>query len=91
MAGRRGTARGGAGRGTLTPGRGEIYLEYTSVGGQLRAAAIDAATGVEVVVFGPANVVRDELGQLAVRKLMNRLEALRDGHAGEKPAGGRYA
>lgn len=55
------------------PRAGEIYLEYTILGAQLRAVAIDAASGVEVVVFGPAKMNRDDLGQLAVRKLERRL------------------
>jgi len=56
------------------PVAGEIYIEYRLIGGQQRADAIDPVTGIEVTVFGPAKVPRDELGRLAVRKLMRRLE-----------------
>ncbi|MCG8321150.1 MAG: hypothetical protein MI921_16725 [Cytophagales bacterium] len=76
------------GRSDDPPRAGEIYIEYTIVGAQLRAVAIDAASGVEVSVFGPAKMHRDDLGQLAVRKLERRLEPAR---APTPSAKGRYA
>ncbi len=63
-------------RGSPAPGHGEIYLEYSAIGGQVRLAAIDAATGVEVVVFGPASVNEGDLARIAVRKLKRRIAAL---------------
>lgn len=53
---------------------GEIYLEFQAVGQQVRVTAIDAATGTEVVVFGPKSASQAELKLVAVRKLQRRLE-----------------
>lgn len=68
MAGRR---RGGP----AASAGGEIYLEFTLIGAQRRAVAIDPASGTEVTVFGPAHVSSDELGRLAARKLARRIAA----------------
>ena len=62
--------RGGAG---AAPRAGEVYIEFTRHGAQLRAVAVDAATGVEVTVFGPASIARNDLARIAVRKLERRL------------------
>ena len=58
------------------PKAGEIYIEFFTIGAQTKAVAVDAATGVEVTVFGPNAVSRQELQNLAVRKLKRRLEQL---------------
>lgn len=71
------------------PRGGEFYIEYRLIGAQQRADAIDPVTGIEVTVFGPANVPRDDLGRLAVRKLQRRLAANKK--SGESPDGARYA
>jgi hypothetical protein len=55
------------------PVPGEIYLEFQSVGKQVRVTAIDAGTGTEVVVFGPHTASQSDLKNLAVRKLQKRL------------------
>ena len=34
-------------------GRSEVYFEFTQIGGQMRVAAIDAKTGIEVIVITP--------------------------------------
>ncbi len=52
----------------------EAYLEFTTIGRQVRVSAIDARTGVEVVVFGPATTSRADFERLAMRKLQRRLE-----------------
>lgn len=58
------------------PDRGrEILFEFVQVGAQVRVAAVDAATGAEAVVMGPANAARVDLERLALRKLMRMLEA----------------
>ena len=54
------------------PGR-EVYFEMTRVGVSVRVAAIDAATGVEVTVVGPASAAQSDLQQLALAKLKTRL------------------
>lgn len=55
---------------------GEIFLEFVVVGRQMKVTAVDAETGVEVVVFGPVSTPRRNLEGLAVRKLQRRLEQL---------------
>jgi Domain of unknown function (DUF6898) len=66
-------AGGPARRGSPAPEAGEVYLEFGVIGAQMKVTAIDASTGVEVVVFGPTSVSRDELSRLAIRKLQRRL------------------
>ncbi len=66
-----------AGRGVL-PGR-EIFFEYQGLADSVRLAAIDAATGTEVIVFGPARVARHDLERVALRKLARRLGLNADG------------
>ncbi|WP_269582758.1 DUF6898 family protein [Roseibium sp. Sym1] len=56
------------------PRPGEIYLEFRQVGQQVQVVAIDAATGIEVSMFGPKSVSQEELKRLAVRKLKRRIE-----------------
>ncbi|HAT87335.1 DUF6898 family protein [Cohaesibacter gelatinilyticus] len=58
------------------PQPGEIYIEFISIGSQVKAIAVDAATGVEVSVFGPSSVSQSDLQNLAVRKLKKRLNDL---------------
>lgn len=57
-----------------SPRNGEIYLEFRQVGRQMQCVAIDATTGVEASVFGPATVPQKELQRLAVRKLQRRMD-----------------
>ena len=51
----------------------EVYFEFTAVGTVVRVAAIDAATGIEVVVMGPATAAEADLKRLALGKLRARL------------------
>lgn len=60
------------------PGNSEIYLEFHPIGRQVKVTAIDAATGIEVSVMGPATASQSDLQTLAVRKLQRRLEQLQD-------------
>lgn len=60
----------------------EVIFEVTRVGGVQRIAAIDVATGVEVVVQAPANAALADARMLALRKL----ERVLKGQAGDKPA-----
>jgi hypothetical protein len=53
--------------------RGEVYFELTKVGGSMKVVAIDAATGVEVTVIGPATAAPSHLRQLALAKLKARI------------------
>jgi hypothetical protein len=52
---------------------GEVLFEFTPVGTVVRVAAIDAATGIEVTVMGPASASRFDLERLALQKLKARL------------------
>jgi hypothetical protein len=54
--------------------KGEIFLEFVVQGNVVKATAIDAATGVEASIVGPANAGRDVLAQAAARKLKYVLE-----------------
>jgi hypothetical protein len=47
----------------------EVYFEFTYVGSAVRVVAIDAATGREAVVMGPANAATADLERLALAKL----------------------
>lgn len=62
-----GSSRDGAG----------VYFEFTQVGQVVRVAAIDAATGLEISVMGPASASQSDLQKLALAKLRARLEAAR--------------
>jgi hypothetical protein len=52
---------------------GEIIIEMRPVGSVVRVAAVDVATGTEVVVMGPAASPPKALEELAVAKLRRRL------------------
>jgi hypothetical protein len=54
---------------------GGVYFEFTPIGASVKVAAIDAATGMEVSVVGPARASRADLQQLALQKLKARLKA----------------
>jgi len=47
----------------------EILYEFTAVGDVVRVSAVDAGSGVEVTVFGPATAGESALRQTARRKL----------------------
>ncbi|MEC9369289.1 MAG: serine hydroxymethyltransferase [Pseudomonadota bacterium] len=69
---------GAPGAGT---GAGETYIEFKQVGQVMRVSAIDAATGTEVVIMGPASASPGDLQKVAVAKLRRRLE--QDRQSGE--------
>jgi hypothetical protein len=52
-----------------------VYFEFTPVGASVKVAAIDAATGTEVCVIGPARALQADLQRLALQKLKARLKA----------------
>lgn len=56
-----------------TPQAGEVYFEFTAIGSSVRVAAIDAATGIEVVAIGPASATPAQLQRLGLAKLKARL------------------
>ena len=58
---------------TTSGPRGEVYFEFQALGRQVKVTAIDATSGVEVVVIGPVQASRADLQQLAMRKLQRKL------------------
>ena len=54
-------------------GRREILFEFTAVGAVVKVSAIDAETGVEVSVMGPAGAAQADMQKLAASKLQARL------------------
>jgi hypothetical protein len=61
--------------GNRTDAGGEIYFEFTAIGRSVKVSAIDAATGTEVSIMGPATASRADLQRLALQKLQARLKA----------------
>lgn len=55
------------------PGGREVFFEFTVIGATVKATAIDAETGIEVSVVGPAAATRAHLQRLALAKLERRL------------------
>lgn len=63
----------------MTPGPenpmlGEVYFEFRQIGQSIKVVAVDAQTGVEVTIIGPASSPQSQLQRLALRKLKRRLE-----------------
>ena len=52
---------------------GEVYFEFVQVGQQMRVAAIDAATGIEVIVITPVKASKLQMQQMALAKLRKKL------------------
>lgn len=52
---------------------GAVLFEFVQVGQQMRVAAIDETTGIEVVVIAPLNAARGHMERLALAKLRRRL------------------
>ncbi len=50
-------------------GSGQVYLEFMVQGAAVKVTAIDAATGTEACIVGPANAPREALQQAVLRKL----------------------
>jgi hypothetical protein len=53
--------------------QGEVLFEFSQVGRQMRVAAFDAATGVEVIVITPVTATKTQMQQLALAKLRRKL------------------
>lgn len=54
---------------TAAGGDGEVLFEFQRVGSYLKVTAIDAKTGVEVTVAGPATGSQELLKRTAINKL----------------------
>ena len=53
----------------LSKGGREILIEIVTIGAYAKVAAIDAATGTEISITGPADADRATLEAAAIRKL----------------------
>ena len=58
----------------MTGSKGDILIEFVIQGNFVKVTAIDAATGTEGSIIGPANAPREALSQAAVRKLKYVIE-----------------
>ena len=63
----------GADKSASPPRGSDVYFEFTQIGGQMRVAAIDAATGTEVIVITPVTASQIQMQNLALAKLKRRL------------------
>ncbi len=55
------------------PAPGPVYFEFTQIGPQMRIAAIDGDSGIEVVVIAPVSATQPQMQALALAKLKRRL------------------
>ena len=55
---------------------GQVFFEFTQIGGQMRVAAIDAATSTEVVIIAPLTATRLQMQNIALAKLKRRVAEL---------------
>jgi hypothetical protein len=51
----------------------DVYFEFTAIGASVKVVAIDAESGTEVSVIGPASAAQSDLERLALGKLKARL------------------
>ncbi|WP_404404424.1 DUF6898 family protein [Pelagibacterium halotolerans] len=52
----------------------ETLFEFRQVGQQVRVAAIDPETGVEVIIVAPATATETQMKSIALAKLKRKLE-----------------
>jgi len=52
---------------------GRVFFEFTQLGQQIRVAAIDEATGTEVIVICPPQLGQAQMQRLALQKLRHKL------------------
>ena len=60
--------------GQRSPDPSEVLFEFTRLGGQMRVAAIDGRTGIEVIVIAPVTATQVQMQNIALAKLKRRLE-----------------
>ena len=51
----------------------DVYFEFIAIGATVKVVAIDAASGTEVSIMGPAGAAQSDLERLALGKLKARL------------------
>jgi hypothetical protein len=64
---------------------GEVFFEFRQLGAQMRVAAIDSATGTEVVVITPAIATQLQMQTLALAKLKAKLAEGQGGSPSQPP------
>ncbi len=64
---------------------GEVLFEFKQLGAQMRVAAIDPATSIEVVIIAPLTATQVQMQNLALAKLKRRLA-----EAGQQPEPRRF-
>jgi hypothetical protein len=62
---------------------GEVLFEFTQLGGQMRVAAIHAASATEVVIIAPLTASRLQMQNIALAKLQRKLD--QSAHAPDAP------
>ncbi len=65
---------GSKGAGQACGARGEVYIEFKQVGQTMKVTAVDAATGLEVVIMGPVSAAQSHLQKVAIDKLKMQLK-----------------
>lgn len=68
----------------------ETLIEFIVLGDFAKVSAIDAASGIEVSVIGPAQAARADLEKLAVAKLERRLTGRSASPGPERPRPGKF-
>lgn len=51
----------------------EVLFEFRPAGGQFRVAAIDAESGIEVVIIAPLTATQADMKSIALAKLRRRI------------------
>ena len=54
---------------------GDVLFEFVQMGKQVRVAAIDSASGTEIVIIAPVSASKSQMQQLALAKLRKKLSA----------------
>lgn len=67
----------------------EVYIETQQVGSSVRVAAVDAATGEEIVFQVPVRTTQAEINQLALAKLAWKMGRNESSDPNEKRPGTR--
>ena len=68
-------------------GQGEVYFEFVQVGRLMRVVAVDADSGIEVIVVTPLAATKLQMQQVALAKLRKRLS----GVSPPPPSPGKFA
>lgn len=58
--------------------RREVLFEFRPAGNQVRVAAIDATTGIEVIIIAPVTSSQEQMKSIALAKLRRRMTQLDD-------------